>query len=385
MHASKRPSRAPVRPWRWAVLLGLVAQVAFLFYRSNQEEERARDTLGMTNPALHPPVIQDRGMLGTRAPAQPGDLVVSQGKALVAGLATDGKRVYFGESLLGQRILAVHVTGGAETLLGSGRMPLDVTLGKDVLVVVDGGDLMANGQGTITAFPLDGSGEPRVLASRIVNPNVVAVSATHAYWLDGGSADRDYVDGFVACAPLAGGAHKVLAAGERQPRGLAVDATHVYWARRDVHKQGEVVRMPIAGGPIEVVSPGQDWVKRITIVGTDVYWISAKDLDGTRATVRSAPVKGGPALDVAVADSRMCSMAIDGDAVYWSDPGEVGGAGASTQGRILKKPLAGGEPTVLASGQDRPCYVAVDATNVYFSTQSLERVKRAPKAIASVP
>ncbi|MDC0746286.1 hypothetical protein [Polyangium mundeleinium] len=385
MNASKRPSPAPARPWRWAILVVLVAQAAFLFSRTRQEEERAWDPLRMTNPGVHQPMIQDRGMLGTRAPAQPGDLVVSQGKALVAGLATDGKRVYFGESLLGQRILSVPVMGGAETLLGSGRMPLDVALGKDVLVVVDGGGLMVDGQGTITAFPLDGSGEPRVLASRIVNPTAMAISATHVYWLDGGNVDRDYVDGFVAGAPLAGGAHKVLAAGERQPNGLAVDATHVYWSRRDVYKQGEVVRMPIAGGPIEVVSPGQDWVKRITIVGTDVYWISAKDLAGTRAVVRKAPVKGGPALDVAVADTQMCGMAIDGDAVYWTDPGNVGGTNASTGGRILKQRLTGGEPIVLASGQDRPCYIAVDATHVYFSTRSLERVKRAPKDIASVP
>ncbi|TKD12118.1 hypothetical protein [Polyangium fumosum] len=386
MSASKRPSSAPARPWRWAVLLGLVAQAAFLFYRTSQEEERAWDPSRMTNPASPSPGIQDRGMLGTRAPVQPGDLVVSQGKGLIAGLATDGKRVYFSESLLGQRILSVPVAGGAETQLGSGRMPLDVALAKDVLVVMDGGALSVDGQGTITAFPLDGSGEPRVLASRIVNPAAMAISATHVYWLDGGNVDRDYVDGFVASAPLAGGAHKVLAAGERQPRGLAVDATHVYWARRDVYQQGEVVRMPIAGGPIEVVSPGQDWVKRITIVGTDVYWISAKDLEGTRGTVRKAPVKGGPALDVALADTSMCGMAIDGDAVYWTDPGNVDGAGARTGGRILKQRLTGGgDPIVLASGQDRPCYIAVDATHVYFSTRSLERVKRAPKDIASVP
>ncbi|MDI1433574.1 hypothetical protein [Polyangium sorediatum] len=387
MNALKRSSPAPARPWRWVVLLGLIAQAAFLFYRSGQEEARVWDPSRMTNPASpSPPGIQDQGMLGTRAQAQPGDLVISQGKGLVAGLATDGKRVYFSEFLLGQRILSVPVAGGAETQLGSGRMPLDVALAKDVLVVMDGGALSVDGQGTITAFPLDGSGEPRVLASRIVNPAAMAISATHVYWLDGGNVDRDYVDGFVASAPLAGGAHKVLAAGERQPRGLAVDATHVYWARRDVYQQGEVVRMPIAGGPIEVVSPGQDWVKRITIVGTDVYWISAKDLEGTRGTVRKAPVKGGPALDVALADTSMCGMAIDGDAIYWTDPGNVDGAGARTGGRILKQRLTGGgDPIVLASGQDRPCYIAVDATHVYFSTRSLERVKRAPKDIASVP
>ncbi|MDI1449206.1 hypothetical protein [Polyangium sp. 6x1] len=386
MNASQPPPPAPARSWRWAVLAVVVAaQAAFFYSRCDTDERPNVGAFGPTNPPFERPSIQDRGMLGSRAPAQPGDLVVSRGKALIAGLATDGRRVYFGESLLGQRILAAAVTGDAETTLGSGRMPLDVALGKDVLVVADAGGLMTDGQGTITAFPLDGSGAPRVLASRIVMPSAVAVSATHAYWVDGGSVERDYIDGFVARAPLAGGAHTVLAAGEREPSGIAVDATHVYWARRDVNKQGEVVRMPIGGGKIEVISSGQDQVKRVTIVGSDVYWISSKDALGTRAVVRKAPVKGGFAFDVAVAETRMCSMAIDGEAVYWSDPGEVDGTNASRSGRILKQRLAGGEPLALASGQDRPCYVAVDATHVYFSTQSFERVKRAPKDIASMP
>ncbi len=378
VNAPKRFSPAPLRPWPWVVLaVGLAAQAAFLFYRSSREEARfTPGTFGETNPPADRPLISDRAKLGERAP---GDLVVSRGKALVAGLATDGTRVYFGESRIGFRIVAVSVEGGAESTLGSGRLPLDVALGKDVLVVADAGSLMADGQGTITAFPLDGSGAPRVLASKIVMPSAVAVSATHAYWVDGGSVERSYIDGFVARAPLEGGPHTVLAAGEREPNGIAVDTTHVYWARHDKGGHGEVVRMPIGGGPIEVVSPGQDRVKRITIVGRDAYWISSKDLTGTRAAIRKAPVKGGPALDVAVAETRMCSMAIDGEAVYWSDPGEVGGTDASTSGRILKKPLTGGEPVVLAQGQDRPCYVAVDATHVSFSTQSLERVKRTPK------
>jgi len=379
VNASQRLPPAPVRLWRWAVLAVVVAaQVAFLFYRSKREEERFAEEkakFGETNPpADH---------LGERAPAHPGEFVVSRGKAHVVGLATDGARVYFGESLGGLGIVAVPVTGGAESTLGSAELPIAVALGKDVLVVADMGGLTAAEGNTITAFPLDGSGAPRVLASKVVLPIAVAVSATHAYWVDGGNVDRDNIDGFVARAPLAGGAHTVLAAGERQPSGIAVDATHVYWARHDKTGHGEVVRMPVDGGPIEVVSPGQDRVKRITIVGSDVYWISWNDLSGTRAAVRKAPVRGGPALDVAVAETRMCSMVLDGEAVYWSEPGEVIGTEPSTSGRILKKALHGGEPVVLASGQDRPCHVAVDATHVYFSTQSLERVKRTPKTPAS--
>jgi len=373
----EKPRGVPA--WRWSLVLALLTlplggALLLSFCRDEQrrEAEAARAAASAKSAAEK----------GSDANAEEVESIVSRGQPPIMGVVTDGTRVYFTEKF-GQRILSAPVRGGEERVVGSAHLPLDIAQNETDLFVADTGGLMGGARGTITAYPKSGAREPRVLASEIVMPNALAVSATHVYWTDGGSVERDYVDGFVGRAPLEGGPQSVIAAGEREPNGIAVSATHVYWGRHQKGGLGELVRMPIEGGAIEIVAGGQRRIKRITIVGDAIYWISSQDTADAGAVIRKIGVGGGAPVDVVETERHICSMIVDGDAVYWSEPGDASSEEAS--GRILKKRLANGEPKVLASLQEKPCYVAVDATHVYFSTQSKDRLKRRRKNPADEP
>ncbi|MRG91304.1 hypothetical protein GF068_05110 [Polyangium spumosum] len=379
MNASQRLPPAPTRLWRWAVLAVVVAgQAAFLFYRSSKEEARARAMLDAAKTPADLQPIEDAAPRGDHAPSRPGELVLWRGENHVSALATDGERVYFGQTY-GKRVLSVPVTGGAEVILGEASFPLDLALGKDALFVLDKGDSMREGLGAILALPKEPGAEARTLATKIVWAGALAASDTHVYWLDHGSLDRDYADGLVARAPVGGGPSTLLAAGERMPTAITLDATHVYWGRNLRQGMGELVRMPLAGGRVEVLSPGQGNIRRIIVVGQEVYWVSARDFIGNGAVIRKAPVTGGPGLDVLEAKHGICDMALDEEAIYWSDPHGTGSA-PSSRGRIVKTSRKEGASVVLARELSTPCRIAIDATSVYFETRDEARLRKVPKS-----
>jgi hypothetical protein len=372
------PRPAPPSWPRWVGAASILLSVVVLILRF-QDPSPSHVDHGAHPFGAQPgqPLIPDRALLGERAPANADDDVVSRGKGLVSAIALSGPDLFVAEMLTGDRISRVALSSGQQTDIGSARLAISIAVRGDRVLVADQGDLMNSGKGSIVAIPAAG-GAPVVLASSLLAPIDVAADATFVYWADGGTPEASYSDGSLKKVPHGGGA-AVTITREREPTSVAVDGTWVVWSRNGgPDGAGAVMRASLEGGDPELVARSGRQVKDVVLVGADVYWLSADDMGGGGGTIFKAPIAGGAVTQVARAANRMCRMTVDDEAVYWTDPGEVGD-GASTAGRIMKQLHRGGDPVILAEKQDRPCYVAVDATHVVFSTQSFERVKRAPK------
>jgi hypothetical protein len=244
--------------------------------------------------------------------------------------------------------------------------------------------------GSVVKVPLDG-GVATTLASNLLGPMLLALSATDVYWtsgyettggimmvsLAGGTptlfAPAEYATGGVACdgrnvywtewysvesTPVAAGGSSVLAEwpGQFFPGAVAVDARSAYSVSSMGHPGTTVVgSVPIAGGTSTMLASGQHAVW-VAVDSANVYWTN----DGAPSgSVRRVPIGGGPVTTLADDQDGPSSIAVDGANVYWTN---------SNGGTVMRVATSGGALTTLASGLTHPSGIAVDATSVYWGT-----------------
>jgi hypothetical protein len=225
-----------------------------------------------------------------------------------------------------------------------------------------------------------GGGKTTTVVSLQWTPSGLAIAGTNLYWTN------YFTSNTVMTVPISGGNPATLVSGQAGPEGIAVDATNVYWTNSTV--SGTVMKMPLGGGTPITLASGLDFPGSIAVDATNVYWTNqgtSGRADGY-ARLMTVPIKGGTPTTLASAD-RMASggIAVDATGVYWaysiyySDNAAPGGTStpdggtAGCAGTVLKVPVGGGTPITLASGQF--CsggQVAVDATAVYWMNGGLQ-------------
>jgi hypothetical protein len=161
---------------------------------------------------------------------------------------------------------------------------------------------------------------------------MLAVDATHVYWVNEGKTEGSfdgqvtYVPGEVMAVGLDGGTPITLAANQRPPAGSASRPSP--WTRRRSMQE-------LAGGAVMSVSLGG---------GAPVTLATSADLD--------------------------YGVAIDDTNVYWA-------AGQKGTGAIMSVPKGGGTAVALATGPWSPSALVSDATSLYLTTVEGDILKTA--------
>jgi hypothetical protein len=280
---------------------------------------------------------------------------------------------------------ATSSTGGTTfTTLASGlNYPSSLVVDATSVYFINGGTAANNYvDGALMKVPTRGGKTTTVVSGQ--SPSGLAIAGTNLYWTNYGtfvSASTNYTLNTVMTVPISGGDPATLVSGQTGPEGIAVDATNVYWANSTV--SGTVMKLPLGGGTPITLTSGLDFPGSIAVDATNVYWMNqgtSGRADGY-ARLMTVPIKGGTPTTLASADRMAASggIAVDAKSVYWvysmwiyaAAPGGGGVfSGPSTcTGTVVKVPIAGGAPTTLASGQFCPGgQIAVDATAVYWVT-----------------
>jgi len=237
-----------------------------------------------------------------------------------------------------------------------------------------------------------GGGEPVVIASDQMQPEGLAVGATHVYWgiygalmrapIDGGAAetfvavpgnvsrivqialDAENIvwregrstgfPGAIRRMPLAGGQVVTLMDGN-SPDGMALDDGYVYSANLD-----SIQRTPLAGGASETLVAGRDFAQHIAVGGGELYW-------GEQRWMGTAPIGGAPRFFQI--GSLPADMKIDAEYVYWSEV---------RSGTLMKARRKGGAPVVV-DAQPGGVFFDIDDTYIYWGDLIHGAVKRIHK------
>lgn len=221
---------------------------------------------------------------------------LAEAEAIVAGLATDGAHVYWGQ--LDGVIARTPPEGGEVVLVATeAGSPIELVVTADRVVFAD------FAQQRIGWVPKEGGGTPTWLAVDQADPRGVAVDGTHVYWTNQG-------DGRVQRVPQGGGEAERFADGEAAPLGIAVDATHVYWVNRT---NGQVRRAALAGGEPETLRQAAPGARKLVLDGGRLHWTT---FDGTQ--VLRVDVDGSNLLVLAVGEQPL-GLALDPTHAFFTD------------------------------------------------------------------
>ncbi len=189
-----------------------------------------------------------------------------------------------------------------------------------------------NNAGIVASVPI-GGGTITTLARDQAAPWAIAVNATTAYWLNGGTVNADgryNDDGAVLSTPIGGGAVSTLAARQENPWFIAVDDQNLYWTNEGseeggsiVPATGSVVQLALSGGLPITLATGQNAPVCVQVGPTSVYW--ANFGDGTVATVG---IGGGTTATLARSADGVIGLVADTRRLFFSatDPSGTGGA-----------------------------------------------------------
>ena len=295
-------------------------------------------------------------------------------------------------------------TGGTTvtTLVTGLNSPSSLVVDATSVYFINGGTAANNYvDGALMKVPTGGGKTTTVVSGQ--SPSGLAIAGTNLYWTNYGtfvSASTNYTLNTVMTVPISGGDPAPLVSGQTGsvgPESVAVDATNVYWT----NSTGTVMKLSLGGGTPITLASGLDFPGSIAVDATNVYWMNqgtSGRADGY-ARLMTVPIKGGTPTTLASAD-RMASggIAVDATSVYWayyiydSDNAAPGGTStpdggtAGCAGTVLKVPVGGGTPITLASGQF--CsggQVAVDATAVYWVNGGLQANGYTDGAVMALP
>src|SRR6185436_6894747 len=168
--------------------------------------------------------------------------------------------------------------------------------------------------------PLDGTGQPVLVAYTGTLPLYVALDGADVYWTYQGTS--------LGGVSRFDGTTKALASNQPSPSGLALDATSVYWLDYD----GSVHTVAKGGGMISDVAPseGEIFAGEVRVDATHVYWTGAGDdtcadkpcaLCGGQACtgkIWRAALDGPPEVFAEGDWHGARALAVDDAAVYWT-------------------------------------------------------------------
>ncbi len=232
-------------------------------------------------------------------------------------------------------------TIGAANLDGSGVNQSFISGGSGVTgVVVDGQYIYWTNQisGTIGRAKLDGSGVNQNFIEGGHGPFGVAVDGQHIYWANAstGTIGRANLDG--------SGVNQSFIEGADEPLGLAVDGQYVYWANTPT---GTIGRANLDGSGVNqsFISGGSE-TTGVGVDGQHVYWanfstgtIGRANLDGSG--VEQSFISGG---------SASYGVAVESEHLYWTNrgTGTIGRANLDGSGVNQSFISGGSEPERVA-------------------------------------
>jgi hypothetical protein len=185
------------------------------------------------------------------------------------------------------------------------------------------------------------------LATHTFGGDVIAVDATHAYYID----DTAYPAAIMKVS-LDGGLPVAVVSGSVQRTALVVDATSIYWTGFKAADAGlfNLMKTPLDGGPDVLVDPLVSGFGALALDATNLYWT-------TSDSVVTTPRTGGAVTTLASGESGPSVLTSDGTNVYFA-----------VRDGVRKVPAKGGASSVIASGIGVQPVIAVDGASVYWAT-----------------
>jgi hypothetical protein len=171
--------------------------------------------------------------------------VVAHGNFLPGSLVVSGGFAYWIDTDAGPGVMRVSTQGGepqrisvpvpsasplpsgSEGAGGQASHPVHLAADDTGVYLTDAGPM--EGEGSVLRFAT-ATGTVTVLAEHLNTPRAVVVHAGWVYWLDKGTGAKNFQDGSLQKAPVAGGTKTTLAAGLLAPDHLAVSETRVGWS-----------------------------------------------------------------------------------------------------------------------------------------------------------
>ena len=168
------------------------------------------------------------------------------------GFASNGTDLFWQEYEQ-RRIYKRPIAGGEAVALLEVGKGCAVAADASLVVWVDVGDPLSATGRVLSATPAAfAAGGPIVtVVERQFEPQDVALTADHIYWVEHGDYYEVYKNGILKRIPRAGGSAEWLIENLWGPVALAVDASHVYLLEQG---NDRVWRLPIAGGAAEVIA-----------------------------------------------------------------------------------------------------------------------------------
>jgi hypothetical protein len=292
-------------------------------------------------------------------------VLVAKGQEALS-LALDSSNVYWQNP--GGSVFACPLSGcpdSKSTLLSSLVGPASGTL--QTLAASDGVALFLTDSGvTISSFAgADPSHSPTTYRTTGGTGFLSLVTdATHAYFVDEGSAEAGYAPEIDTCAL---GAH--CSSPERLyegPRSSSLSA--VFVAGSDVYfvsvgTTSSIRAVPIHGGSVRTVCSSTLLFQThaLAVAAGNVYFTTGAE----PASIYRCAASGGGDASVYLQDLQPYALASDGANLYWTNY-------VSGPGSVVTCALGAtcGSPFTVASNQDHPFAIAANAKSVYWSTAS---------------
>jgi hypothetical protein len=282
-----------------------------------------------------------------------------------AGIAVDGQRVFFAQSIADGGVFSVATNGAdPQTLVTGLSFPQRVhvsgafvlysavgtpgvvgrvdkggglarTLAKTNAspseIAVDGSQVFFVDQyaGAVRVMPFDGmpdAGIPPAFVSGVVYGWGLAVAGNDVVWSergtfvprDGGSGDFTAADGTVRAAPKDGsGSPRILASDQAEPLGVAADATGIYWVAA---KSGELMQLASGSSVPRVVASNLPSPWGLTLDDKYLYITCVGFAEGQGIVARVKKNEASPAVEVLAHDlASPSTVAADDVAIYWTN------------------------------------------------------------------
>jgi hypothetical protein len=161
--------------------------------------------------------------------------VVAHGHFSPGSLVVAGGYAYWIDADVEPMVMRVPIQGGepqnvARSTAALPLHPVRVAADDAAVYVSDAGP--TEGKGMILRIPL-GAGAPSKVSENLPSPRGIAVRGGYVYWLNKGTAEKNFKDGSLEKAPAAGGPKVTLAGGLAAPNRIAVSDSRVVWTEID--------------------------------------------------------------------------------------------------------------------------------------------------------